>query len=367
MKLKVLPVLCAAVLLTTTTAHAGTITESDLVDNSKDVDVKVTAEISSTFTVSLPATIELTNCTYSGSVGVKGDIDSGHNVYVEPSANITMHDVSARPEGTLGYEGFTHKDPVVGTVSQMETAWDYTILSSGASSGNFTYDDATQYYNTNLTITTPKLSAGNWEGTLTYNISLASNMPSVQLTGPGLYDARDNLVLSWQELLNQNVLSVNDGELTTGSGDTNTLAGKLVIDNSVTSIGEEAFYNCSSLASVTMPNSVTIIGGYSFQNCACLESVIIPDSVTSIGDNAFDNCSSLTSVTIPDLVTRIGYYAFCDCTSLTSVTFNTTSGWYVGSTAGSKETALNSSDLADTSTAATYLKTNYMTNYWTRE
>ncbi|MGM9831811.1 MAG: leucine-rich repeat domain-containing protein, partial [Paludibacteraceae bacterium] len=45
----------------------------------------------------------------------------------------------------------------------------------------------------------------------------------------------------------------------------------------------------------------------------------IPDSVTTIGEGAFKDCTSLTSIKIPDSVTEIGFVAFCDCTALTSI------------------------------------------------
>ena len=93
----------------------------------------------------------------------------------------------------------------------------------------------------------------------------------------------------------------------------------LTIPDSVTTIGNRAFYYCSSLTSVTIPDSVTTIGEQAFRNCRSLTSVTIGDSLTTIGNNAFWYCDSLTSVTIPDSVTTIGEDAFYECSSLTSV------------------------------------------------
>ena len=79
------------------------------------------------------------------------------------------------------------------------------------------------------------------------------------------------------------------------------------------------FYRNSNIKSVIIENSVTSVGDSAFEYCTNLTSVIIPNSVTSIGSYAFSSCTSLTSVTIPDSVTSIGLGAFCDCTSLTSI------------------------------------------------
>ncbi len=161
-----------------------------------------------------------------------------------------------------------------------------------------------------------------------------------------------------------------------------SLVTDLVIPSGVTSIGNYAFFYCTSLTSITIPDSVTSIGysafdgctsleytehnngkylgnttnpyvvlvdvidnsitsfdipdrikfidGYAFADCTSLTSITIPNSVTSIGSNAFSGCTSLTSITIPDSVTSRGTFAFDGCTSLEYTEHN--NGKYLGNT-----------------------------------
>ena len=114
----------------------------------------------------------------------------------------------------------------------------------------------------------------------------------------------------WSALPRASAISLyHNGELVT----------ELVIPDGITSIGNNAFQNCTGLTSVTIPNSVETISNNAFQNCTGLTSVTISNGVETISNNAFRNCTGLTEITIPDSVTSIGTNAFAGCTSLTSV------------------------------------------------
>ena len=162
---------------------------------------------------------------------------------------------------------------------------------------------------------------------------------------------RDNSLV-WKYDTNTKALTIT-GE---GALDANYTYGTFIesvtIGSGVTSIGSGAFSGCNSLTSVTLNSNaivsqsyssssniksvfggqvleyilgdeITCIGNYAFFNCSSLTSVTIPNSVTSIGIAAFNGCSSLTSVIIPESVTSIGQGGtFQKCTALKSVQWN---------------------------------------------
>lgn len=84
----------------------------------------------------------------------------------------------------------------------------------------------------------------------------------------------------------------------------------------VTSIGNNAFFEKSTLTGVAMPSTLISIGDSSFEKCSAIEGIVIPEGVTQIGEYAFRECTKLKKLTIPDTVTFIGQGAFNTCGSL---------------------------------------------------
>ena len=97
---------------------------------------------------------------------------------------------------------------------------------------------------------------------------------------------------------------------------------------SVTSIGYEAFEDCSELTSVTIPNTVKSIGSRAFYDCEKLASITIPEQVTTIGTSAFYACDELTSITIPKSVSKIETWAFDECDKLTEINVDSSNMYY---------------------------------------
>ncbi|HCC50933.1 MAG TPA: hypothetical protein DEQ30_01850 [Porphyromonadaceae bacterium] len=94
---------------------------------------------------------------------------------------------------------------------------------------------------------------------------------------------------------------------------------RVVIENSVTNIGNYAFYNYLNISSIELPHSVTNIGDGAFYGCSGIIDIEMPNSIINIGRGAFHSCSKLANITIPNSVTNIEDIAFVGCTSLTSV------------------------------------------------
>ncbi len=92
-----------------------------------------------------------------------------------------------------------------------------------------------------------------------------------------------------------------------------------IVKDGITVIADYAFYNGTSLESLTIPSSVKVIGYESFGGCRYLKTIVLSDGIVSIGGRAFDGCRSLSNLTIPESVTYIGDHTFTGCSVLTDV------------------------------------------------
>ena len=116
-----------------------------------------------------------------------------------------------------------------------------------------------------------------------------------------------------------------------GTGDMYNLSGEekwggntvehVVIENGVTSVGQNAFSSMKQLKTVNLPETVSKINGSAFCNCTSLTYVNLPYNLSEIGPNSFAYCS-IKSIDIPSKVDKIGEYAFRECSSMKSATFN---------------------------------------------
>lgn len=101
------------------------------------------------------------------------------------------------------------------------------------------------------------------------------------------------------------------------------------IPDSVTDLGVAAFQGCSSLASVKLSHSLTVLNSAMFAYCTSLTSIAIPDGITSLGDYGFRGCTSLANVEIPQSVDYAGHSIFRDCKSLETIDISSVSRlWY---------------------------------------
>ena len=102
-----------------------------------------------------------------------------------------------------------------------------------------------------------------------------------------------------------------------------TYVNEVTIPNSVTSIGSEAFSNLTSLSTISIPNNVSSIGERAFSGCTYLNSIVLPNILTKIENDLFNGCTNLNNIIIPDAVVEIGENAFYGCSSLTNINLST--------------------------------------------
>lgn len=234
------------------TNSVGNVDETGTVTAPTDAEsCEVYATLASSFKVTIPKKITLDGGTKKGAytVDVEGDIGGTDVIKVVPDASVALHS--------------TNLTDVTASISQDKTEWSYDqILADSKVAGNGLIDAS-------------GITAGAWNGTFNFNINL-KEVVNISSGKAGIYDENGIQTYSWQELLDNGYLYVSDtGVLTNAEGtsvreknhNTDIFDGTLIIDNSVTEIGNYTFYCQENLTGVVIPDSVTMIGVEAFYCC----------------------------------------------------------------------------------------------------
>lgn len=145
---------------------------------------------------------------------------------------------------------------------------------------------------------------------------------------------------------------VEDGITTIGQNTFSCLNNikYITLPDSVTTIDDAACVSCENLVSIELGNNVETIGTGAFYGCYSLPSIELPDSLLSISSTVFQNCISLTEITIPKNITRLESYTFSGCSKLEKVNLDNGSLTEIGEYAFESCTSLTSVDIPDTVT-----------------
>ena len=185
-----------------------------------------------------------------------------------------------------------------------------TIPNSLTSIGGYAFSGCSGLTSVIIPNSVKSIGGGAFDGTAW----LANQPDGLVYAGKVVYKYKGEMPANTQIVIEDGTLGITEDAFSNCSG-----LASVIIPNSVESIGSSAFKGCIGLSCVIIPNSVTFISNYIFSGCSGMSSLIIPNSVTAIGDGAFWGCNGLSSVTIPNGVTAIGSYAFAYCSGLSSV------------------------------------------------
>jgi len=136
------------------------------------------------------------------------------------------------------------------------------------------------------------------------------------------YLANKNLPISLKEVVLSEGIAALDNMLLTRAENVE----KVTLPSTLETIGEQAFYGCTSLKSIVIPDKVETINSLTFSNCTALTSVVLGEGVTTIDTNAFYDCTSLEKIYFPSSLSSVGEYAFYHCNALSEVYYGGTIG-----------------------------------------
>lgn len=254
-----------------------------------NANVPISYDMESIFTVTLPEGINGgNNSSVDFDYSVEGNIASNEVVTVKPISNtFTLSDIKNKT--------------VDANVSIPKTDFNSSeIVTKNTQTG---------------TVSVENLPAGKWSGVCKFLINLKVVKPA------GLYDADGNMLAPLTiEDMNKSYSSSNMLPCEKGIEDFNSVT-EAVLPEGTTNIPQYSFYYCEGLKTVNIPDTVRTIGENAFHNCTNLESpIVIPEGVAVIENNVFANCHKVPSIELPSSLTKLNYGAFKGCIGVTSIT-----------------------------------------------
>ena len=285
--------------------------------------------------------------------GIYYNINGNEATVTYPSRGLSYSGDVAIPESIV-YNDVTYPVTAIGNLAfdSYSGVTSVSIPNSINSIGNYAFGDCTGLTSIDIPNSVTSIGSYAFDGctglinmTIPYSVTTIGNnlfMHCTNLTNLNVdpdnsnYDSRNNC---------NAIIETATNTLITGCSST-------VIPNTVTAIGNSAFYGCSGLKNVSIPSSITSIGSHVFADCSGLmnmsvdptnpvfdsrdncnaiiekasntliagcSSTIIPNTVIAIGSDAFYRCSGLTNIDIPNSVISIGTYAFYRCSGLTGI------------------------------------------------
>ena len=277
--------------------------------------------------------INLKTVSYDGSLKQWNDITANNDVLGYSCPSLVMDDYTAQfilvkddpdhpvpdpPPKTVTITKYTGTESTVILPSTI-SGWPVTKIGEDAFQDNttitsVTIPDSVTEIGSNAFAGCTNLTSVNYEGDWS-NLTIQSGNPAVE---DAAKDAANEQLFDFEFILNNTAVIVTNYKYKGTAADVtipSCYKGK-----PVTAINNAAFPN-SAVTSVTIPDSITSIPDAAFVNCSQLTNISIPNSVTYIGFSAFSSCTSLKSITLPSSLRTIGNSAFAGCPSSMTVTY----------------------------------------------